>query len=132
MPNSGSCSIVRSEPKITHVAQHIVVDRRGAAVEQEERLIGADEIAHLRRELDHPVRLLRLGDELRHIHGEDDAGRAAVQDRPLDRTGVLRRRRGAGRARELLGIDTFDHREAPRRRRASRGSPGAAAARRSR
>ena len=40
------------------VAQHLVIDRRGAAVEQEERLIGADEIADLRRELDHAVRLL--------------------------------------------------------------------------
>ncbi len=59
-------------------------------MKQEKRLVGADEIADLRRKLDYPVRLLRLGDELRYIHREDDPGRAAMQDRALYWPGILR------------------------------------------
>ena len=61
---------------MTQRAQRAIVDCCSTAVEQEERLIGADEIAHLRCELDHPVRLLRLGNEPRYIHRENDPGRA--------------------------------------------------------
>ena len=90
-------------------AQRLFIDRLRTTMEQEERLIGSNEISDLRRKLDYPVRLLRLGDELWHIHREDDAGRAVVQDRALHRTGILRPSRGSGRAREFLGINTLDH-----------------------
>jgi hypothetical protein len=54
-------------------------------MEQEERLISADEVQNLRRKFDHPVRLLRLGDELWHIYREDDAGRRGAGSCSTDR-----------------------------------------------
>ena len=53
--NIGSCSIVRSAPNATVARRCAVVDRRRAAVNDEQRFVGGDEVADLRHELDHAV-----------------------------------------------------------------------------
>ena len=85
--NSGSCSIVRSEPNATVARKHAVVDRSGAAVEDEQRLVGRDEVADLRHELDDPVGSLRLAHQRVQVDREHDLGVTVVTHDPARRPG---------------------------------------------
>ena len=60
--------------------QHAVVDRGGAAVEDEQRLVGRDEITDLGHEFDHPVGPLRLAHQRVQIDGEHDLGVTGVMN----------------------------------------------------
>jgi hypothetical protein len=60
--------------------QPTVADRRGAAVQPEQRLAPRHEIADVGHELDDAVSPLRFRDQRFHVHREHDAGGAVMID----------------------------------------------------
>src|SRR3954447_22587446 len=89
------------------VLQQLVIGRRRAATQEEERFALSDKIAHLRRELDDAIDLLRLLHQTWQVHGKDDGRSTAVQERPLDRWYFLRHRDGHRFGRGFFRIDTL-------------------------
>ena len=70
-------------------AQRLVGDRRRATVQHEQRLVGRDEVADLRHELDHAVVLPRQGDERRQIDRQHDLRPTLMSDEATGRAELV-------------------------------------------
>jgi hypothetical protein len=90
----------------------VVVDRRRAAVEHEQRLSGGDKIPHLWHELDDALVALRQCHQRREIDSEHDFRRTFVLHFAIWRLGPFVKRNSLERqCGSRIGIHGFDHRD---------------------